>query len=137
MRSRFVGLTRWVSPGALLILAACASEHPQTMLEPVTEYGHITNDLWGWVTWWTVGIMVVVFGALAYILVRFRGKPGDPTPKPVYGSTSLELTWTLIPAVITYVIMGLLIYHGNRRIYLVPFNSGADGSGTDKQSTGQ
>ena len=42
----------------------------------------------------------------------------------------------LIPALITYVIMGLLIYHGNRRIYLVPFNSGADESKTDNQGTG-
>ena len=70
------------------------------MLRPITDYGRIQSDLWGVVTWWTVGIMLVVFGALAYILVRFRARPGDPRPKPIYGSTKLEIAWTVAPAVI-------------------------------------
>jgi cytochrome c oxidase subunit 2 len=70
------------------------------MLRPVTEYGRIQIDLWALVTWWTVGIMVVVFGALAYILVRYRARPGDARPKPNYGNTKLEIAWTLGPALI-------------------------------------
>ncbi|HUG39781.1 MAG TPA: cytochrome c oxidase subunit II [Longimicrobiales bacterium] len=100
MRHGISRTLRWMAPGAVLFLAACSGEYPQTMLRPVTEYGRIQSDLWATVTWWTVGIMMVVFGALAYILVRFRARPGDPRPKPVYGSTGLELAWTIGPAVI-------------------------------------
>jgi cytochrome c oxidase subunit II len=70
------------------------------MVEPVTDFGRIQIALWATVTWWTVGIMVVVFGALAYILVRYRERPDSPTPKPIYGSTKLEIAWTVIPALI-------------------------------------
>ena len=100
MRHGISRITRWLSPGAVLLLTACAAEHPQTMLEPITDYGRIQSDLWATVTWWTVGIMLVVFGALAYILVRYRARPGDPTPKPIYGSTKLEIAWTVGPALI-------------------------------------
>jgi cytochrome c oxidase subunit 2 len=70
------------------------------MIEPVTEYGRLITALWATVTWWTVGIMIVVFGALAFILIRFRERPDSPEPKPIYGSTKLEIAWTVIPALI-------------------------------------
>jgi cytochrome c oxidase subunit 2 len=100
MRDRLSRLTRRSVPGAFLLLAACASEHPQTMVEPVTEFGRLQTALWATVTWWTVGIMVVVFGALVFILFRYRDREGRPDPKPIYGSTKLEIAWTLIPALI-------------------------------------
>ncbi len=87
-------------PGALVLLAACAGDHPQTMIRPVTEYGRIQIGLWAMVTWITVGILLVVFGVLAVILIRFRDRPGRPDPKPIYGNSKLEITWTAIPALI-------------------------------------
>jgi cytochrome c oxidase subunit 2 len=100
MRDGISKITRRSVAGAFLLFTACAGDHPQSMTEPVTEYGRIQIDLWAVVTWWTVGIMVVVFGALAFILVRYRDRPDAPDPKPIYGSTKLELTWTIIPALI-------------------------------------
>jgi cytochrome c oxidase subunit II len=100
MRDRLSRPARRLIPGAFLLLAACASEYPQTMIEPVTEWGRLQTALWATVTWWTIGIMVVVFGALTYILVRYRARPDSPKPKPIYGSTKLEIAWTVIPALI-------------------------------------
>jgi cytochrome c oxidase subunit 2 len=104
MRDGIPRLTRRLVPGAFVLLAACAGEHPQTMIEPVTEFGRIQTALWSTVTWWTVSILVVVFGALGLILFRYRERPGRPAPKPIYGSTKLEITWTLIPALIILII---------------------------------
>ncbi|MEJ2504136.1 MAG: cytochrome c oxidase subunit II transmembrane domain-containing protein, partial [Gemmatimonadota bacterium] len=87
-------------PAALVLTAGCVGEHPQTMVEPVSEFGRIQIALWATVTWWTVGILVVVFGALIFILVRYRERPDSPEPKPIYGSTKLEIAWTVIPALI-------------------------------------
>ena len=100
MRDRLSIFARRLIPGAFLFLAACAREFPQTMTEPVTEYGRLQTALWATVTWWTVGIMLVVFGALVYILIRYRERPDSPEPKPIYGSTKLEIAWTVIPALI-------------------------------------
>ncbi|HUE77973.1 MAG TPA: hypothetical protein VMM83_08535, partial [Longimicrobiales bacterium] len=68
MRDGIHRILRRISPAAALLLAACAGEFPQTMLRPVSGYGEIQNDLWAVVTWWTVGVMLVVFVALTYIL---------------------------------------------------------------------
>jgi len=48
------------------------------------------------------GIFIVVFGLLAYVVVRFRSKPSDERSEPaqVYGSTQVELAWTVIPVLI-------------------------------------
>jgi cytochrome c oxidase subunit II len=53
-------------------------------------------------------IFVVVFALLAYAAVRFRHKPGDDRSEPaqVYGSSQVELAWTVIPALI---VMALLL----------------------------
>jgi cytochrome c oxidase subunit II len=74
------------------------------MTKPVSEWGQIQMDIWALVTWLTVPIMLLVFAALAYILIRFRARPDGPEPKHVYGNTKLEILWTAIPAVIVLVI---------------------------------
>jgi cytochrome c oxidase subunit II len=47
-------------------------------------------------------IFVVVFGLLAYVVVRFRNGRAAANSEPVqiYGSTRVELAWTVIPVLI-------------------------------------
>jgi cytochrome c oxidase subunit 2 len=47
-------------------------------------------------------IFVVVFALLAYAVVRFRHRQGDDRREPaqIYGSTQVELAWTVIPVLI-------------------------------------
>ena len=47
-------------------------------------------------------IFVVVFAMLAYVIVRFRKRRGADNSEPVqiYGSTRVELAWTVIPVLI-------------------------------------
>ncbi len=51
-------------------------------------------------------IFVVVFVLLAYAVVRYRGRPGDDAREPaqVYGSTQIELAWTIIPVLVVLVL---------------------------------
>jgi len=51
-------------------------------------------------------IFVVVAGLLVYSLVKFRGRAGDAGREPaqVYGSTQIELAWTVIPVLIVAVL---------------------------------
>src|SRR5713226_2626781 len=54
----------------------------------------------------TAIIFVVVFTLLAYSLTKFRGNAGnaDREPAQVYGSTQIELAWTIIPILIVVVL---------------------------------
>src|ERR1700693_5834592 len=51
-------------------------------------------------------IFVVVFALLVYSVVKFRGRAPDKGPEPaqVYGSTQIELAWTIIPILIVVVL---------------------------------
>ena len=53
-----------------------------------------------------VAIFVVVFSLLAYTVVKFRKKAADSEHEPpqVYGSTQIELAWTVIPLLIVLVL---------------------------------
>src|ERR1700737_4280223 len=51
-------------------------------------------------------IFVVVFSLLAYVVVKFRNKAAGAGSEPaqVYGSTQIELAWTIIPILIVLVL---------------------------------
>jgi cytochrome c oxidase subunit II len=106
---RNANLVRWAKGlGTLLLvasLAACGEEYLQSTINPVTEYGEAIHKLYVQIFWWTMLILAVVWGLLAYILVRFREKPGQERPKPVHGHVGLEIAWTLVPALIVVAIV--------------------------------
>jgi cytochrome c oxidase subunit 2 len=45
-------------------------------------------------------IFIVVFALMAYAVVRFRSQRSRSEPAQVYGSTQVELAWTVIPVLI-------------------------------------
>src|ERR1700726_2364833 len=51
-------------------------------------------------------IFLVVFSLLSYVVVKFRSRAGDTEREPaqVYGSTQIELAWTIIPILIVVVL---------------------------------
>ena len=60
----------------------------------------------------TGGIFVGVASLLIYALIKFRHKPGDETEPPqVFGSTQIELAWTIIP-----VLLIIVLFLGTTRI---------------------
>lgn len=50
----------------------------------------------------TAGIFIVVGGLLLYSVIRFRSRESDSQREPpqIYGSTQIELSWTVIPILI-------------------------------------
>ncbi len=50
-------------------------------------------------------IFLLVNGILLYSVIRFRARKGDTSDgPPIHGNTTLEFTWTIIPAVIVLVL---------------------------------
>jgi cytochrome c oxidase subunit II len=93
-------LRRWL-PLLGLLAAACSPDHyPQTALRPISDFARIGDDIQTQTFYWALGVFVLVEGALLYAIFRFRGKPDDPEPRQIHGNTTIEIVWTVIPALI-------------------------------------
>ncbi len=94
--SRFTALCLFA-----VALLGCSPEHyPQTTLLPRGDFARIADDLLDTTVRWALLVFVLVEGVLIYAIFRFRGKPGDPEPHQTHGNTTVEIIWTVIPALI-------------------------------------
>jgi cytochrome c oxidase subunit II len=85
----------------LAVVAGCNPErYPQTALLPLSDYARIGDHIQDQTFYWAAGVFVLVEGALLYAIFRFRGRPDDPEPEQIHGNTTIEIIWTLIPALI-------------------------------------
>ena len=83
---------------------ACGGEHPASSIDPATDYGETIQSLYAMVFWITLVILVIVWGAMAYVFVKFRERPNTPHPRQIHGHLGVEILWTILPAVIVVVI---------------------------------
>jgi cytochrome c oxidase subunit II len=84
-----------------LALAGCSrDQYPQTALLPLSDFARIGDHVQDQTFYWALGVFVLVEGALLYSIFRFRGRPDDPEPSQIHGNTTIEVIWTLIPALI-------------------------------------
>jgi cytochrome c oxidase subunit II len=94
---------RHLIPLALLglgLIAACGGPFPQSTLAPTSDFGAEIDRLFTGIFWWAVGVFVVVEGLLLFSILRFRQREGAPAPVQHHGHTTLEIAWTLAPALI-------------------------------------
>jgi cytochrome c oxidase subunit II len=75
---------------------------PTNIFAPVSTPAESIFGLSMFVLGTTAMIFVVVFALLAYVVIRFRNKSRDGRSEPaqVYGSTQVELAWTVVPVLI-------------------------------------
>ena len=87
---------------AALAIAAvsCNEAHPNTTLVPHSDFGREIDFLWD---------RLLLLGTIVFVLVEARSSSSSSStgaerisrpPPQTHGSTKLEITWTLIPAVI-------------------------------------
>ncbi len=94
---------------ALLSTAAFAASEPANgtnIFTPASTPARMVTHLSVFVLVITGIIFVVVFTLLAYSVIRFRGQAADAGREPpqVYGSTQIEMAWTIIPILIVVVL---------------------------------
>src|SRR6201982_430744 len=83
-----------------------SSPHGTNIFAPASTPAKSVSDLSTFVLVVTGIIFVVVFSLLAYSVIKFRGRAVDAGREPaqVYGSTQIELAWTIIPILIVIVL---------------------------------
>lgn len=93
-------LTAWASE------PAGPSPHGTNIFSPASTPARSIAELSVFVLAITGIIFVVVFALLVYAVVKFRGQATDRGREPaqVYGSTQIEMAWTIIPILIVVVL---------------------------------
>src|SRR5258708_8574087 len=96
--------------GVLLAAGLCmATPHDNSIpsiCEPHSTPAESIRHLSHFVLGITGAIFLVVFSLLSYVVVKFRRRVADAEREPaqVYGSTQIELAWTIIPILIVVVL---------------------------------
>ncbi len=86
-----------------LLVASCTPDHPQSTFDTQGPVAKLQADLFNFVFVIATVVFVLVEGAVIYIVLRYRRR-NNSMPKQVHGNTALEITWTIIPAIIIAII---------------------------------
>jgi cytochrome c oxidase subunit 2 len=94
--ARFAAL----APLVALALAACDQNVPNTIFGAHSEFGHDVDNLTRGLLYAGIAVFVLVETALIFAVFKFRHHAGNTKATQTHGNTTLEITWTFIPAVI-------------------------------------
>jgi cytochrome c oxidase subunit 2 len=89
--------------GTAVVLAGCASNAPQDTWAPKGPNAQKIDSLQKPVFAVAGIIGVIVFAAVVYAVIKFRDR-GQPIPHQTHGNPALEITLTIIPALILAVV---------------------------------
>lgn len=112
-----------VAAGALTALLMTAPTYAASSFWPVSAQTPQARSisLLFWLVMAVAGVILFgVLGVLVYIIIRFRSRPGQAEPRPVYGNMRLELWWTAIPFVLLVVVYGFMVGELRNEISIGP-----------------
>jgi len=107
--SRVVGVAVLVA-GVLLAAGLCTAAPQDNSVPSIFDSHSTPADSIRHLSLFVLGvtglIFLVVFSLLSYVVVKFRSRAADTEREPaqVYGSTQIELAWTIIPILIVVVL---------------------------------
>jgi cytochrome c oxidase subunit 2 len=99
MRPRLLASAMCIS-AAVLALGACGQQYPNSTFTNHTDFNTDIYALWNRLLLLGTIVFVFVEALLLYTVFRFRRREGAPAPKQTHGNATLEIAWTIIPALI-------------------------------------
>ncbi len=82
-----------------VLVAGCAQDAPQDTWDPAGPNAQMINDL-DWIVYSIAAVVgLVVLGVVGFAVVKFRDR-GQAIPEQTHGKPALEITLTIIPALI-------------------------------------
>ena len=94
---------RFLAAGCLAVaalLSGCANEYPNTVFNHTSDLNIAVDHLFDRMFLLGTIVFIGVEAALVYTVIKFRRREGSQEPRHVHGNTTIEILWTVIPAVI-------------------------------------
>ncbi len=93
---------------AMLVLAGCSEADTHqirnlAMPDRVSEQGPYTYELWKWAWVAAMIVGVIVWGLIAYVVVKFRRRSPDEVPRQTRYNLPLEVFYTIAPVLMCIV----------------------------------
>jgi cytochrome c oxidase subunit 2 len=85
---------------ALLALSACGADYPNSVFHSRTDFNRDIDALFQLIIKLGVVVFILVFVLLIVTMWKYRTRPGQREPEHVHGNTTLEILWTIIPALV-------------------------------------
>jgi cytochrome c oxidase subunit II len=106
-----VSVRRRAVTAALVALAATAVAGCGNlgMPHPVTAQGTESRDLWRIFVWIALVIGAIVYGLVAFVVIRYRRSRSEGEPSQRQYQIPLEIVYTALPLIIVGVLLGLSI----------------------------
>jgi cytochrome c oxidase subunit 2 len=108
MRSRVPRKLLWVVGAILLtlLLVGCGKDLPQNTFNPAGPTAQSEKDVLILPLIIAGIVFVGVEGGIVFLAIKFRHRRGkDQLPSQLHGNTRLEISWTIVPAVLLAVVM--------------------------------
>ena len=105
----------------LLGLVGCDSRSPQSWVNPQGPYASAIYDLFLPIFITAVVVFVVVQGLIVYSVFKFRERPGGPPAQQFHGNLTIELTSTIITALVFIVVLAMTV--NTQRVLSAPLET--------------
>lgn len=80
------------------------------VLEPHSHYARSIAQLSKWMLYVSLAIFLMVVSLIVYCHYKFKAKPGQPDPKPIYGNLKWEIAYIAGPVLLLAVIFGFTLH---------------------------
>ena len=87
-----------------ILVVACGRDYPNTTFSRSSDLNTDIDKLWNMLLLLGSIVFVLVEGWLIYTIYKYRRRGEDDRPEQVHGNTTLEIAWTVIPAVVLAII---------------------------------
>jgi cytochrome c oxidase subunit II len=77
---------------------------PMSTLVAKSDFARSILSIYALITWFTIGIFIVVMAIMLYVIVRQRDRGDGALPRQVHGHTAMEIAWTIAPALVLLII---------------------------------
>lgn len=91
--------------GAALLPHAVSADSPFSHITPRTPEGRDIQSIYKLIFWLSLVVFIGVQAGIAYTALRYRRRSDDDErPEQVHGNKTLEIAWTILPAIVLLII---------------------------------
>ncbi len=91
--------------GGAILPTVVGAQSPYSTISPATDQANDINDIYKLTFWLSLVVFVGVQVGILYTVLRYRRRRADEgRPEQIHGNKTIEIIWTMIPAIILLIV---------------------------------